>query len=387
MRKTRIAAAWLLTAVILLSAGCSDWDEELEMMDDAGYCEEDACYEDSCDEDYYDEDYCYGDSCDDEYGYDQCYSDDYYDECGDYSDYGDYDQDDYCYGDQCGAYDGYDDGDYFGSYGSYDGDYGYTGKFTLGSSGALEGRIAVVTILMDDADTSWNLDNKKDYETYGYIYNDLEIASDWISKSCAKYGRDVEFIWDWEAHPELFYDLSMRRSAQNEGGYLYDDLVNVIRNNIDSDDIKSKNDADGIIYMACINSPNSNHTTSSTLISERSNPANEEICVMMMHTEGTMEAPACFAHEMLHAFGAADLYMAGMYGITNDLVRDLEASRLNDIMLTCEDPKTGYYVYDRITNELTDITAYYTGLTDECDTVREWGLEQSDYEYMKKRKK
>lgn len=365
MKKIRIATAFVLAGVLLVCAGCSDWDEEYDMPDEYAYCDE-----------YSDYDECYPEGYGGYYSdYDECYDEGYCDGYGDYGGYGQYDEGSACYADdQNGSYGGYGDGDYYGSYN------GYTEEFTLGSSGALEGRIAVVTILMDDAYTSWNLDDKNDNETYGYIYNDLEIACDWIKDSCSKYGRDVEFIWDWMEHQELYYELSIRGSAQTEGDYLYDELASVIRNNINSDDIKSKNNADGIIYLACLNTPGSNSTTSSTLMSERSSPVEEEVCMMMMHTEGQMEAPACFAHEILHTFGAADLYMPGMYGITDDLVRQLENSGSNDIMLTCTDPRSGYYVYDRITNDLTDITAYYTGLTDECDTVREWGLEKSDYE-------
>ena len=47
--------------------------------------------------------------------------------------------------------------------------------------------------------------------------------------------------------------------------------------------------------------------------------------------------------------------------------------RIND------DPETGLYVYDSIPNEVTDITAYYAGLTDYSETVNEWGFAPSQH--------
>ncbi|MBR5376426.1 MAG: hypothetical protein IK139_04030, partial [Lachnospiraceae bacterium] len=234
--------------------------------------------------------------------------------------------------------------------------------------------------LLDDRNNSWDLEDEKDQEIYGYIHNDLKVACDWITRSCAGYGREVEFVWDWTEHEELICDLSTDISVEGNLEYYYDDLARLIRQNVDADDIKSKNDANGIIYLACVDTPYSNQNTSSTFMSERSNPAEEEFCIMMMRTDGDIEPPSAFAHEMLHTFGAADLYMSGMYGITDELVRYFENSGSNDIMFRCEDKRTGEYYYDRITNEITEITAYYSGLTDESETVREWGLERSDYQ-------
>ena len=33
-----------------------------------------------------------------------------------------------------------------------------------------------------------------------------------------------------------------------------------------------------------------------------------------------------------------------------------------------------YYIYDDITNEMSEVTAYYLGLIDECDTAEDWDL-------------
>ena len=104
-----------------------------------------------------------------------------------------------------------------------------------------------------------------------------------------------------------------------------------------------------------------------------------EICFMFMNCEGYLECPSHFAHEMLHTFGVPDLYTAVDYGITQEYVDYAANSGLNDIMRINDDPETGLYVYDSIPNEVTDITAYYAGLTDYSETVNEWGFAPSQH--------
>lgn len=105
------------------------------------------------------------------------------------------------------------------------------------------------------------------------------------------------------------------------------------------------------------------------------------MCFMLMNYKGQINAPATFAHELLHTFGAPDLYYAGKYGITDQYVKDVASSGLNDIMRVTWDLNTGYYDYNSVYNKITDITAYYLGLTDYSDSVQSWGFEQSDYAY------
>ena len=250
-----------------------------------------------------------------------------------------------------------------------------------GSSGKLEGTIAVVTILADDATTEWNLSEDADFKMYSTVYNNLKIGCGWIEKACAEYGRDVNFIWDWDAHGELIYRASLNRSIGDNYYDAYVDMQDFISSNIDSEGIKSTFGANGIIYMVCVDTSSSNTTASSTFSWDRSSPCEYEMCFMLMNYKGRINAPATFAHEILHTFGAPDLYYAGKRGITEDYVSYAKSAGTNDIMRVTWDLNTNYYVYDSVKNEVTDITAYYLGLTDYSETVQQWGLGQSDYAY------
>ena len=250
----------------------------------------------------------------------------------------------------------------------------------FGSSGKLEGTIAVVSIFMNDARTSWNFEKQEDVDMYGYVYYDLKIACEWLTKACRGYGRKVKFVWDWTEHEELFYSGSLSIDIAAEPADIDEKIQSFIRRNIDGEGIKRAFGANGIIYMVYVNTPSSNSKTGFAFMWARDYPRNEEGCFMLMQCDGWVVAPACFAHEMLHTFGAPDLYYAGMYGITQEYVDYVESMGLNDIMRTNSDLSTGEYVYDKVSNEITDITAYYVGLTNYSETVEEWGFEPSDYD-------
>ena len=254
-----------------------------------------------------------------------------------------------------------------------------SGGTRYGSSGKLEGTIAVVTILADDATSEWNLSEDDDFRMYSTIYNDLRIGCGWIEEACAAYGRNVNFVWDWDAHDELIYRTSLDRSIGDNYYGAYNDMQEFISANIDSEGIKSGLGANGIVYMVCVDTPSSNTTASSTFSWEAGCPCEYEMCFMLMNYKGQINAPATFAHEILHTFGAPDLYYAGKHGITQEYVSYAKSAGTNDIMRVTWDLNTNYYVYDSVKNEITDITAYYLGLTDYSDTVQEWGLGQSDY--------
>lgn len=256
-----------------------------------------------------------------------------------------------------------------------------SGITTYGSSGKLEGTIAVVTILANDTECSWDLTDKADFNMYSMIYKNLRVGCSWITQACAEYGRNVNFVWDWDKYPELIYRATVDRSIGSNYLSSYYDMCEFISSNIDSEGIKSDLGANGIVYMVCVDTPSTNTTASSTFSWTRDCPQEYEMCFMLMNYKGQINAPATFAHELLHTFGAPDLYYAGKYGISDQYVKDAASSGLNDIMRVTWDLNTGYYDYNSVYNKITDITAYYLGLTDYSDSVQSWGFEQSDYAY------
>jgi hypothetical protein len=263
-----------------------------------------------------------------------------------------------------------------------DSEYGYPYDNHLGTAKELEGKIAVVSIFVNDATTGWNFESEADQQLDALIYKDLEVATDYLENVSKSYGKDVEFIYDWKQYPELAVDLDITdidyREVDSNYNQFYNAGSNSIDQNVQTAKILSDVGADQVIYMMYFNTPETNTITSTTFFCHDSE-FTYEICFMFMNCEGYLECPSHFAHEMLHTFGVPDLYTAADYGITQEYVDYAANSGLNDIMRINDDPETGLYVYDSIPNEVTDITAYYAGLTDYSETVNEWGFAPSQH--------
>ena len=363
-----------------------------------------ACMEALLEEDEYEECYPegYGEEwCSPEGDYADGYADDGYGYDGWYNPGDSYGYNEYGYGDGYG-YDGYGYGDGYDSYG-YGEDYGddwtgyYDGNGTydfeggeheypyeknLGTAKELEGDIAIVSIFVNDASTSWDFTKTADQKLNDTIYSNLSIAVDYLEKNCRDYGKNVNFIYDWNKYPELVYEINLNADYRtiDRDYYQFDsDVFQAIENEIPTETILKDLNTSQVIYMMFFNTPMSNQVTSCTRNYYQGMIRPYEICYMLMNCNGYTDCPANFAHEILHAFGAPDLYSADDYGITKEYVEYAKRTGLNDIMRINEDPNTGEYLYDRIANEITDITAYYAGLTDYSETVDEWGFEKSQH--------
>ena len=94
-----------------------------------------------------------------------------------------------------------------------------------------------------------------------------------------------------------------------------------------------------------------------------------------MHSNGEEETPAAFAHEMMHQFSAIDLYLEDEdIGLSEEEIEIIESDYPNDIMYTTYEAITWIPVYSAITNEISELDAYYIGWTDHSDLVDEYEL-------------
>ena len=315
---------------------------------------------------------------------------------GDYDEYDDYD--DYGYEDDYGYDDEYEDDNYDydedpnagGFYDGSDGEltnfdysqwdqYKFGGK--LGSAKHLDGKTVLVAIFADDANTTWDGDDENKYATLDY----LGVATEWLSKSVSKYGKSASFVYDWEANSDLYFETSFDHDMTEDGDDTYYAEMDYVEENIPSEDIMNKYNADNIIYMIYFNNDASNQVTSATYayISEEFEDYPYEIVNIYTRCDGEDENPASYAHEILHTFGAPDFYMADEdgqnYGITEEFVQYNEENYSNAIMYTTFDAESQVPYYDHVSNDFSDLVAYYVGLIDYSEEKDYWGLGDSQY--------
>ncbi len=248
----------------------------------------------------------------------------------------------------------------------------YNGE--LGSAGKLSDTTLIISIFANDKETKWDPNSEIDNETKNLMHENLSSAVVWIKEQCRNYGVESEFVYDWKNCPDLCYtfnftDISMVRV--DGGGY--NTQRSYIDEYIDAEELKQRYNAQNIIYVLYFNTDETN-TVNSWSLSDLQHCPVELINVFVRDDIGSgyyFLSPSGFAHEILHCFGAYDLYYASE-AITQSFVDYCNTIKSNDIMYTVSTEK-------EIFQKLSELDAYYIGLIGSCSQVDEWGLGTSSH--------
>lgn len=245
---------------------------------------------------------------------------------------------------------------------------------TLGSAGSLKGTTVIVSIFANDANTSWDYNNYSDNELINDTLNNLQIATRWLSQQAEKYNTNADFVYDWNTNIDLKYETTFKENLVRYDASMYEIQKDYITNNINYDKIKSKYNAENIIYFFFFNTDYSNQFNPWSLgYCSSSNYYIEFTNIFVKYDNRYITNPASYAHEIMHSFGAHDLYYKNSY-INQDYVNHLSSINSNDIMYTIRNSKD-------ITNDFTELDAYYVGLKKSAKDVEEWHLSESEHIY------
>jgi hypothetical protein len=249
---------------------------------------------------------------------------------------------------------------------SYDG--------SLGSAGKINDTTVVVSIFANDSGTFWDFNSRNDLETIELMHKHLSSAINWLENNCQSYGANAKFVYDWKDHSDLFYtfDFYQTNMVRTDGGGYYTQRE-YIQTHINSIDLRQKYNAQNIIYIFYFNTSEQN-TINSWALSDRQNCDVEVINVFVRdnYSQGYYYMSASgFAHEILHLFGANDLYYSSNT-IPQAYVDYCEQTKSKDIMYTTS-------IGEKITQIFSDLCAYYVGLIDICEIVEIWGLGESTH--------
>ena len=253
--------------------------------------------------------------------------------------------------------------------------------FPLGTADTLNGTTLILPVLASDPNTSWNLQRIQDQQTLEDVRNYLGIACSWLSTQSRKWGYQTDFIYDWTSQSGLLHKGTFHTDLVNYNDNMDASVWSYINQNVDTEALMQKYHADNVIYMLLVNTDSDNNVTSCTRNWYAGMEYPYEVCYMYLHCDGYEESPAAYAHEILHTFGAVDLYTADPeFHITDHFINDyVKKEDANDIMYTCYNEATGDSEYNLISNELTPLDAYYIGWTDVSDVVSAWHLTPSEH--------
>lgn len=229
-----------------------------------------------------------------------------------------------------------------------------------GSAKYLDGSTVLVSLFIEDSSSSWTEEKKE------LVMSKMKLATDFLVSEGNSYGKSVNLIYDIYEHPDLAYTVSYSGTIDDSSRSSYN-LLNYITRYIDASiptqDILSNYNVDSIAYMCFLDKSGVSYTF--PYYEGDSELYYYETCYMFLKCDGDYEPPAVYAHEMLHLFGARDLYSTNQSdGITKEFVQHIETDYPNEIMLTTYDENWNN-VQEYVSNEITDITAYFLGWMDE----------------------
>ena len=249
-----------------------------------------------------------------------------------------------------------------------------TVRTDLGSASSPEGTTLIISIFANELNTSWDFETEEDRATRALMLDHMESATTWLTQQIGTYGVESQFIYDWEAYPDLCfsYDFGQLILVRPDGGGYWKQETYILEN-IPTETLKDKYQAQNVIYMFYFNTDETN-TVNSWTLSDRQIEESEIINVFVRDnlSDSFYYMPASsLAHEIMHCFGAHDLYYASD-AIPQAYVDHCGATDSMDIMYTISLGST-------IPQLFTRLDAYYLGLVDSCDEVDAWGLGKSTY--------
>ncbi len=229
----------------------------------------------------------------------------------------------------------------------------------------------IVSIFANNDSYQWDLNSPEDVKAKELMYEHLINGCSWLEIQGENYGVDTKFICDWKANPDLYYEQTFEGTGSSTQQREF------IETNIDSEELLQKHNAQNILYFVYYDVPET-ITTRSWCASKAPNSSASHIELInildrMQYEDGKyIYTPAAtFAHEILHAFGAPDLYSHSSR-ITKEYVAYLASINSSDIMFTVNFGQS-------VSVFFSELCAYYVGLTDKCEDVEKWGLAQSYY--------
>ena len=247
-----------------------------------------------------------------------------------------------------------------------------------GSAALLTEPTVLVNVFLNDAahGQTW------DEESRAAAVQRAQMAVDWITEQAQGYGATVDLICDRSTDGS---DATLTRSylvkSALHGGESSDestDFLNEMDALCESLAADSRLAAYGARHIAFLfYLPVSG--TSFTMAHYADDGENfyyEYSCLYQhdAYTDGDEESPATYAHEILHLFGAPDLYDGSSDPYVDEALVDYVADTYpEDIMLsTYEDD--GSSRFDAITKSVSPLTAYCLGLTDTCPELEQFPL-------------
>lgn len=224
-------------------------------------------------------------------------------------------------------------------------------SYGLGSAKYLEGRNVLYSLFVDTPSSDWQPEEKE------RALEKLQIATEYIEEEAKAYGVDTELICDWKENTDLSGQATVDFIISDEEDFadrLDEEIAYWVENTVDYDKLKEDHQAQGAVLLVFVNNPSVSYAI---VFDGRDNP--KESVIMF-----SKESPSVYAHEIMHLFGAHDLYEDAEF--TAEVSAYVKETYPLEIMYRVTDLQGNAYD-EEIVNTLSPITAYHLGWVDEIE--------------------
>ena len=230
-------------------------------------------------------------------------------------------------------------------------------EFNIGTCWDLSQDAAIVVLFASDDESSW------DQDSISYVCREVEAAAQFIRDAAAAYGYELTL-------PVCYYTDNANRRIHYDGvimtgGEKLDALENIAKNWGFRDKwhmhetLQDYLEMEQLAYIVVHNKEGFCFAQSDSHMGGLTDWSQPEYCVLSMsYANGWVNQAESYVHELLHLFGAQDLYRKDINGSVYSADRAALAMRLcpGEVML-CN-------AWDIRESEISGFTAYCVGLID-----------------------
>lgn len=226
-------------------------------------------------------------------------------------------------------------------------------SYGLGSAEYLKGRNLLYSLFLDTSESSWEEEEKEE------TLDMLKLAAEYIQDAAEEYQTKTELVCDWQEYADLTGNAKVGFAINDQMDFedrLDEEIALWVEEKIDFEQLLEDHRAVGIALLVFVN----NSGTSYAIVFDGiDNP--KESAVLFDE-----KIPSVYAHEILHVFGAHDLYKNAEY--TSEVTDYVKEVYPMEIMYTVTDG-SGNTCDDRIVNTISPVTAYHLGWIDYTEEV------------------